>query len=105
VTGGIGILVGIVLLVFCRDSPEAAGFPPVELPEKKILKQANSTVRTRFCSRSVLLLVAAYKCMNLHADLETRSLFTNRADGGRGGEPSSHHIKRSRRFSLFAVFV
>jgi len=43
VTGGIGILVGVVLLIFCRDSPEAAGFPPVELPEKKILKQANST--------------------------------------------------------------
>ena len=34
VTGAIGITVGALLLAFNRDSPEAAGFPPVELPEK-----------------------------------------------------------------------
>jgi len=35
VSGAIGIAVGALLLAFNRDSPEAAGYPPVELPEKQ----------------------------------------------------------------------
>lgn len=31
--GGIALVVGSLLLIFCRDSPESAGYPPVELPE------------------------------------------------------------------------
>eukprot|EP00854_Cymbomonas_tetramitiformis_P009797 gene9797-11605_t len=51
--GAIAIVMGIILMIFCKDSPESAGYPPVELPEKSSKKPVKVEVEEEETPMSV----------------------------------------------------